>query len=334
MPNKVTWKKGMRLSTEIFNSMDAAHDDVIRKVSEMASAGRFGLFPASKPFDISVNVSNDILEVVSLRCHGITKGGHLIDIDFDSNYSNTLDTRIQIPPINNPESLLLIVRIHESEWREINEIFSEALYTFELVGVNSKIDDNCLPIGCLVNQYGWRLDETDFVPPALFVSAHSKFEEQRRRALSLVKDVCVKCMTSRDCVAKKLLSSIWSTAAASCQRLDKERETLTPGQLYSIVQQYVSAFIIGCALDDYVSLEDEEPYILYSQKPLDLKSLYRDIEAGLTLCAEISVKMDAVCTITEVKHTVEEHKPVEKVKNTPAPKPTIPGRKGWDGRVI
>ncbi|MGN0236872.1 MAG: hypothetical protein ACI4AK_02110, partial [Lepagella sp.] len=78
MPNKITWKKGMRLTTEIFDSMDSANFETIKNVAKLASAGSYGLFPSSKPFELSVNISNDILEIITLRCFGITKNGQLI----------------------------------------------------------------------------------------------------------------------------------------------------------------------------------------------------------------------------------------------------------------
>ena len=172
MHNKVTWKKGMRLSAEVFNAMDKANEESFRILALLGSARRYGLFPSAKPFELSVNINGNALEVTSLSCHGITKTGCFIDINYDSNFVNTFDTRIVIPNGAEDEAFYLVVKVQEDRQREITETLSELSYSFELIGENSPLADNCLPIGMLVNQYGWRMNETDFVPPCLYVSAH------------------------------------------------------------------------------------------------------------------------------------------------------------------
>lgn len=332
MHNKVTWRKGMRLGTEVFNAMDKANEESFRMVSLLGSANRYGLFPSTKPFELSVNINGNAIEVTSLNCHGITKTGCFIDIDYDSNFVNTFDTRIAIPNGTEGDAYYLVIKVHEDKLREINETLSELCYSFELVGENSPIADNCLPIGMLVNQYGWRMDETDFVPPCLYLTAHPKYIEQLEKARTFAKELFSKCLLSQNCVAKSLLTQIWTLSYSIFSRLDKERETLTPGQLLSSLQQLTSAFLIGCFADEYVSLENQEPFVLYAQKPYDAKNIYRDIETGLTLCAEIATKMNAVCAMTEVLQQVEVPKPTPKPK--PAPDTIKPGRKGWEGIEI
>lgn len=321
----------MRLSTEVFNAMDKASEDSLRTVSLLGSANRYGLFTTDKPFELSVNINGNALEVTSLNCHGITKSGCFIDIEYDSNYVSTFDTRIAIPSGADGEAFLLVVKVHEGNWREINETFSELSYSFELCGENSVIADNCLPVGLLVNQYGWRLDETGFVPPCLFVSAHEKYIGQSKRARTFAKELSAKCMSSQDCVAKSLLTSVWSAASAVYFRIDKERDTLTPGQLLSLLQQLISSFMIGCFADEYVSLENQDPFATYTQKPYDARNIYRDIETGLSLCAEISIKMDAVCAMT-ANPKPEEEKPAPRPK--PQPAPAQKTRNRWEGIEI
>lgn len=333
MHNKVTWKRGMRLSTEVFNAMDKANEESFRMLSLLGSANRYGLFPTDKPFELSVNINGNALEVTSLNCHGITKTGCFIDIDYDSNFVNTFDTRIAIPNGAEGEAFYLVLKVHDDEYREINEMLSELSYSFELVGENSPIAGNCLPIGMLVNQYGWRMDEKDFVPPCLYIKAHPRYMEQWETAKTYAKDLFSKCLSSQDCVARSLLTQIWTSSASMLSRLDKERDTLTPGQLLSSLQKLISAFLIGCFADEYVSLENQDPFVLYTQKPYDVKNISRDIEIGLELCAEISMKMDAVCTMTDVKTPSEPSKPVSKPKQVVS-EPVKPLKKGWEGIEI
>lgn len=334
MPLKVTWKKGMRLGTDVFNALDFSNEESVRLSNLVATGGRMGLIPVNKPFELTVNVSNNILEVVSLSCHGVTKSGKIVDIDFDSNYTNTFDTRIAIPNANNDEAFLLIVKLHDKQWREVNEMYSEQSYSFELINENSPIDCDSLPIGCLVNQYGWRLDETEFVPPCLFVNAHIRFIELVNRAKLVLKSISDRCLSANNCIARHLLGTIWPTVSGSLIDIDKSQEQLSPGGLYAAIQKVISAFVIGCSIDEYITLENADPFVAYQQKPYDGRNTYRDILKGIELCSEIAIKMDAVCGMTEIRETpappVEKPKP----KPQPAPEPKPVGRNRWEGIEI
>lgn len=308
--------------------MDRAAEESLRMAALLGSAGRYGLFPSPKPFELSVNINGNALEVVSLSCHGITKSGCIIDIDYDSNFANTFDTRIAIPSVSDVEAYYLVLKVHEDQWREINETYSEMRYSFELVAENSPLADNCMPIGLLVNRYGWRLDETEFVPPCLYVAAHPGYAGLRERATVLGRELFTKCLGAPDCAAKLLLTQVWTSASAICARLDKERDTLTPGCLLASLQQLVSSFLIGCFADSHVSLENLEPFAAYALKPFDAKNTYRDIEAGLNLCAEISAKMTSVCAMVDVHPKVDEPKPA------PKPEPVKHGGNRWSGLEI
>lgn len=334
MPHKVTWKKGMRLSADVFNAMDSSNEENARQAILVATGGRSGLFPATRPFELSVNITGNILEVISLSCHGVTKSGKIIDIDFDSDFTHTFDTRVVIPAANSGESFLLIVKMHDKEWREVSDMLSEALYTFELIGEHSPLDNNSLPVGCLVNQYGWRLDETDFIPPCLYIRAHPKFEELYNRTRMMMKSISDKCFYTKDCVARYILSLISQSVSFACISLDKEAVACTPERLLALIQQVVSSFVSGCNIDEYVALEDVEPFVEYVRRPYDVRNIYRDIEEGLGLCAEISVKMDAVCSLTQIKEVPKavEEKPAPKTRPAPEPKAVV--RNKWNGPEI
>lgn len=334
MSLKVTWKKGMRLSTDIFDALDSSNEDNLRQSILMSSGGRMGLYTTPKPFELSVNISNNFLEVISLSCHGITKSGKLVDIEFDSNYNHTFDTRLVIPSANDSEAFILVVRIHDKEWREVNEMLSEQKYTFELVGENSIIDGDSLPIGCLVNQYGWRLDEIDFVPPCLYVSSHVKYMELIAKAQSILKKISEECIASPNCVAKQLISIIWPAASSAAFSLDKEWETLTPNQFYSIVQQFINSFLIGCSMDHYINLENKDPFMMYVRRPFDNRNVYQSISKGLDLCAEIAIKMENVCTMTDVREEPVIAEKIQPKVPISKPEPQIPTRNRWEGIEI
>lgn len=335
MPKKVTWKKGMRLTAETFEAMEAANSEHIRLSNLIATGGRFGLFFDGKPFEISVNIINNILEVVSLSCRGITKSGKIVDLDFDSGYSNSYETRIKLPDDSGDDSFILAVRVPQDTWGETDEKYSEPNYSFEILGENSTIDNDTLPIGNLVNQYGWRLNELDYVPPCLYVPAHHKYIDLYQRLKKELKVLSERCEASPDCIAVRLLQSVWTASAEGYSRLEKELWGLTPEQLYGIVQSVVRSFVIGCALDENISLEDPEPFEMYARRSYDLRNLCRDIEKGVELCSEINIKMAKVC---EMK-SIPEPQPVPPAPTVTKPKPVqppqpAPSRNRWDGIEI
>ncbi len=340
MSKKVTWKKGMRLSADIFDAADSACGEAIRQAVLLGAAGRYGLFASPNTFGLSLNVTNNFLEILSLSCHAVTKSGHVIDIEFDSNFTHTFDTQVAIPAAGEDEAFFLVVKTHDKEWREVDDIYSETRYTFELVGENSPIDDDSLPIGHIVNQYGWRLDEMDFVPPCLSVSAHPKFIDQLNRAKEYAKSMAELCSSAEYCTARTFIASVWPTAMHAAVRLDKERDTLTPNALFAEVQQLVGAFVIGCTLDRGLDFENREPFVSYLQKPYDAANVYRHIEQGLSLCADISHRVGLVAQMTETPEPPKpEPKPAPEPEPKPKPKPvepipTKPGRKLWDGYTI
>lgn len=334
MAFKVTWKKGMRLSTEVFEAVDSSNDYNLRQSILLASNGRMGLFKADKPFELSVNITNSVLEVVTLSCHGITKNGKLVDIDFDSNFNHTFDTRVAIPTIPDSEAFILTVEIHEQEWREVSEMLSEPKYSFALIGENNIIEGNSFPVGRLVNQYGWRLDEIEFVPPCLYVSAHVKYLELTTKAKSLFKKISDKCLASPDCIAKQLISIIWPSTSSAVITLDKEWETMTPNQLYSTIQQIINSFLIGCSIDAHINLENKESFISYVEQPFDNKNVYNNISKGLDLCAEISGKMDVVSAMTEIPEPLTPVVKPKKIQQPSNPDEKKSTRKLWEGKEI
>lgn len=313
MSKKVTWKKGMMLTAETFVAADNANEESLSLASLIASAGRFGLFTTSEEFELSLNINGNALEITSLSCHGITRSGKIIDIKFDSRYSRTCDTRITIPMTDDIDSYLLVIKMHDKKWRVVDNMYSEAEYSFELMGINSKIDDDSLPIGCIVKQYGWRHNETDFVPPCIYISAHPMHIRQLEKVKALIKSISEICWFNENCVATTFLSIFWPSVDRVLITLDKERDTLTPAQFLSCLQHIVNSFVIACRLDEHISLENQEPFIQYFLKSYDMINVYTDIEQGLGLCEEIVIKVKAISEMAEEFQTIEPEIPTQNI---------------------
>ena len=330
MAQKVTWKKGMRLSTDVFDAMDLFNAQQIRQSTLIASAGRYGIVPNIRPFDLSLNVSGNTVEVLSLSCLGVTKSGLIADINFDSDFHHTFDTRLSIPHSVDAESYILVVTLHDDEWREISDIQSEMKYTFALVGENSPIDGNTLPIGRLVNQYGWRLDETDFVPPCLLVGSHPRYVEVFNRAKMIFKNIADRCRVAHNCIAIQLLSSVWTASSMEYISMDKEAAVYTPERLFASLQKVTESFLIGCLTQPGIELENAGPFEEYVARHYDGTTLYSDIKTGLELIAEISVKMEGVCQMVEQPEAPSVPQPP---KQTPE-RPKKPVQKDRTGRMV
>lgn len=326
----------MRLTTEVFAIDDTAKHSAIRQAALIASRGNMGLYRAPQPFNLSVNIASNTLEVVALDCHGITRGGALVDIHFQGDYTHTFDTSIPLPhDAAESEAFLLVVKVNDGKWREVSELEAEQSYTFEIIGANSPIDDFSLPIGSLVNQYGWHINDVSYCPPCLYINAHPLHAEQLAKARALTRSITTRCSQASNCIARSWLSIVWPAVWGIDIRLDKQRDILTPSQLLGELQQLAASFLVGCSIDPMIHLEDSSAFEQFAALAYDPRNAYNAIQQGLDLCTEISVKVDAVCNMVE-----EEPAPAPQPKPEPKPKPAPKieedprKRRRWDGIEI
>ena len=50
MPKRISWKKGMRLTDEVLLAADRCNDETLGHAFALASMGRLGLMPSTRPF--------------------------------------------------------------------------------------------------------------------------------------------------------------------------------------------------------------------------------------------------------------------------------------------
>lgn len=305
MAKRICWKKGMRLSDAIMKTSDDKHAELVGNAFMLATAGRFGLFPASRPFELSINITGSGLDVEALRCLAITKGGQLIDIDFDTKYTCPFDSYIAIPAEADEKELFLTVSVLQDQWKETSEGYEEPVCAFSLISPHTPIPSNAMPIGRIVNDYGWRMDDADFTPPCLFVSSHPKYEDLLRQFLELLAAVDTKARKLLNSNGKDAIRLFWPITQQLWIAIDKERDVLTPMTLLADVQKFVSAFTCACELDENLNLADVESFTNYIHAPYNYENAYQRIKEGLELCFSISEKMD-------------------KLSQSPAPQPATP----------
>lgn len=282
----------MRLTDSILTSSDDCVDERLSTALFLGASGRFGLIPNAKSFSMSVDITGDVLEVVSLNCVGLTRGGNLIDITFDSNYTRLFDSSINITDERKDVAYLLCA-VACDELVDTNDGFCQPKIGLELIEEHSLLPENMLPIGRIVyDEYCWRLDEQDFVPPCLFLSSCSKYEDLRCEFLDILKHVNVLLPKTFITEKNDALKIFWPSVQQLLITVDKEHDVMTPMQLLGNVQKFVSSFLCACVLDENINIADPEPFMNYIDAPYDFKNVYRKIKDGLQLSASISLKVE------------------------------------------
>lgn len=293
----------MRLTDEALRTSDDCMMEFVANSIALATVGRFGLMPLA-PFELSVNISKEFVEVVSLNCTAVTKGGDVIDAHYDTKFTNSFDTRIQIPEGSNEKEYVLTIN-STNQWKDSNDSFEEPIYTFSLMAPNSPIPSNSLPIARIVDEYGWRMDDMDFVPPCLFVSSHHKYIELLKKFSEVLSDIDNKAKNLLHSNGKDIVRLFWPIVQQLMIVVNKEQDLMTPMGLLANVQKCVSAFTCACELDDYINLSDADIFRNYIYAPYNYKDSYQRIREGLELCVSINEKVCKLSEGPQIPSTIE-----------------------------
>lgn len=283
----------MRLSDELLRASDDCIMDVIGKVAIMSSASRFGLLPSDRPFEVSLNFGNGYIDIDSLSCRAISRDGSLIDVDFTTRFDNNFATRLEIPDSPGIEEFLLVVEAVKGQWKSTMDGFEEPVYTFSLIGVDDMVPGNGVPVARIIDDYGWRMDQMDFVPPCLFVSAHPRYLELLDRFAELLSAIDIKAKGAIGSGAHGAVSVLLPIVQQLLVAVDKYRDTLSPVELLGRVQQCVSAFTCACELNPALPFTEEKMFNTYVRAPYSVKESFTRISVGLKLCGMIVDKVNA-----------------------------------------
>lgn len=282
----------MRLTDDILRASDENMAEFIGKAFVLASVGRFGLLPSAAPFEISLNVGEDVLSVESLTCLAVTKNGQIIDVQYDTLYSNSMKLQVAIPNMPNVEDYILTIDALKGQWNGTADGMEEPVYAFTLRPSETTIPENAMPIAHIVNEYGWRIDDVDFVPPCLFVVSHGKFIELQNRFMDVLAMLDTKSQKAIKSGARNMISIFLPLVQQLRIATDKERDLFTPMMLLSNVQKCVSAFTCACSLDDNIELSDSKMFQSFVLAPYNYKEAYQRIKLGLNLCFSIAEKVE------------------------------------------
>lgn len=294
MKRRICWKRGMRLTDDILRKSSDCMEEQIGVSLMLSAVGRFGLLPCERDFNLQLDINKGFVEVNALDCLGLTKSGDLVDIQYDTRFSTSLETRVALPP-SDAGVLLVLVEAHPAEWHEVNDGYEQPDYSFSLVPEDYPISAHSFPVGRLVNEseFGWHLDDVDFVPPCLFVSSHKSFMEQRQTFYESLLALDKRIVEQLRSDGRNLMRTFWPAVRDAIITIDKEKDIMTPMQLYGYIQKIVSHFATAIELDDNLNLgeEDKQTFYQYSLSRYNYKDVYKKIKEGLSLSAVISEKM-------------------------------------------
>lgn len=281
----------MRLTDEILTLSDKCTAELVGKSLVLGAGGRMGLFPSTRPFSLSVDISKDMVDVASLCCLGLTRGGCLVDVQYDNAYTNSFDTHVALPPSLPGSQYNLCVSVSDC-WCDTNDGLCEPSYSFLLLEENTPVPDNALPIARIVfDEYCWRTDEAGFVPPCLYITSHGKYEDLAARFLQVLRELDANLPQKLSTAKGDAVRIFWPVVQQLMIVMDKERELMTPAALLSSIQRLVSAFYCACSLDEHIKISDVQQFVSFIRAPYSYRDSYAVIREGVDLAMVINERI-------------------------------------------
>lgn len=291
MPKRIMWKKGMRLTEEVLSLSDKCTAEFVEKGFLLGTCGRMGLLPCSRPFSISVDINKEVVDVISIDCVGFTRNGSLIDVRYDTTFTNTFNTRTFLLSPSTEKKYYLCASVSES-WIDTNNGLCEPLYAFGVIDENSPVPDNALPVARIVfDEYCWRVDEADFIPPCLYITSHSEYEQLAKKFLQVLKELDSNLPRKLYTESKDAVKIFWPVVQQLMIATDKELNTMSPMTLLSYIQKLSSAFYCACTLDEYIDINDPEQFISFINTPYNFRDSYATIRRGVNLSLTINERI-------------------------------------------
>lgn len=281
----------MRLTDEILALSDRCTEELVSKGFLLGACGRMGLMPSTRNFNISLDIDGDVIDVISIDCIGLTRNGSLIDVQYDTNYTNSFDTRVIIPSQNMDLRFYLCISAID-DVRDTNDGLCETQYGFILIEENTPVPDSSLPIARIVHdEFCWRSDESNFVPPCLYVNSHFRYEELARQFNWTLKEINSMLPQQLYTEKKDAVKIFWPLVQHLIISMDKELDTMVPMTFLSHIQKLVSTFYCACCLDDYITISDPAQYISFINTSCNYRNIYEIISNGVNLSCVINEKI-------------------------------------------
>ena len=283
----------MRLTDEVLTLSDKCTEDFVSKSLALGACGRMGLMPSCRKFSISIDINKDIIDVVSVDCIGLSRDGSLIDVQYDTNYTNSFDTRVVIPAQDTEKKFYLCISVLD-DIRDTNDGLCDNLYGFILVEEDTVVPDNSLPVArILYDEHCWRSDEMDFVPPCLFIRSHFKYEELAQKFLLALKEINSGLPQQLHTEKGDAVKIFWPLVQQILISMDKGLDIMTPMGFLAELQKLVNAFYCACSLDENITISNPAQYVAFINTPYNYGNAYEILRKGVSLCFSINEKIKA-----------------------------------------
>lgn len=288
---RISWKKGMRLTEEVFRQSDSCTIEQVGNAMFLATAGRIGLFPQCS-FNVSIDIQGNSIDVIALDCLGVTRDGTLVDVSYDSGYNSAFNTRAEMPQTSSSSRLLVSINVIKDRWHDTGDGMCEPMYVYTVTDENTPLPSNSLPIARLVNTgSSWRIDEEEFVPPCLFVSSHTRFIELIGTLRNVLSQINNTARSKANSAGREVLNVFWPTLMQTAITIDKEVMQMSPMQLLGCIQKCVGAFVVAFDLSPEYGLSNADVYHDFAMAPYNYKEVYPRIKQGIALLNEMAEKI-------------------------------------------
>lgn len=321
MSKRICWKKGMRLTDEVLIAADNCTAESLNQALILASAGRYGLMPSLHPFNLSLNITREQVEVTSISLLAITRTGDVINLHLDRDQIQVLNNTLSLP--SNENELFLTINREPERWEETDNGYLEPHYYFSLITPQTALSDHAMPISHLINNDGWQEDTARFVPPCLYVSASYRLEELRTQLVDVLKSIHEKTKTQTQSPVKTAISIYWPIVQEVLIQANTMQDTMTPAMLLACIQRVVGGFALACDMDEVLTLEDASTFYNFSQIGYNYQKAYLRIRQGIGMCHAINDKIDKFSLLTPIPP-----------QPTPTPEPKPEPRRSWLGKQI
>lgn len=294
MSKRVFWRKGMRLTDEILTLADSCTSQLVGNAMALGAVGRYGLFPNVRPFSLSADINKNIIDIVSLNCLAVTRDGSLIDIIYDTNYTSSFDTRAIIPAEDEDKTYILCVSATD-EWKDTADGMCQSVYSFSVQDSNTPVAPNAMPIARIVfEEFAWRVDDINFVPPCLYVNSHPWFLNAADKFRQSLRQLNMLARKNLHTTTNDAFKIFWPAVRNLYIEMDKETELMTPMMLMSSIQKCVNSFLCACTIDEEIEeISDQDKFEAYVMSPYNYQDAYQKVMEGLNLCYAICRKVEA-----------------------------------------
>lgn len=325
MTKRISWKKGMRLTDEVLLASDRCTAQAVSQSLTLASAGRFGLLPSLRPFQVSLNVASHSVEVTSLSLTAITRAGDVIDLQSDNNQIHKFNNNLSLP--DGEAEMFLTIEVEPETWQDTDDGCMEQSYHFELVTSQTALSDHAMPIAHLVREgNAWAEDNTRFAPPAIYISAHHRYMELCTQLVDVLKEIHEKTKPHAQSPVKTAISIYWPIVLDTLIQVNTSSEMMTPAMLLACIQKVAGGFALACDVDSVLNLEDAPLFYSFAQVPYDYQKGFLRIRQGIGMCRAISEKVD--------KFSLLNAAPPPPPTPEPRPEPKPDPRRSWLGKQI